>query len=164
MVLGSRRRSFLQPTRMIGRPAQKCMTSEIHYTNSQLRMNTFAKVHATCWEARITYLLLNVIQTIGAVNCETDEDNVRVGIAQGPQSMNSMKVTSEAISKSKSAARFTGHSLLDQPYPKGQARRAFRLLRRLLHSSRKRWEHRPGNEKGRSQQTTVFYQMKMSNK
>lgn len=27
---GSRRRSFLHPTRMIGRPAQKCMTSEIH--------------------------------------------------------------------------------------------------------------------------------------
>lgn len=31
MVLGSWRRSFLQPTRMIGRPAQKWRTSEIHY-------------------------------------------------------------------------------------------------------------------------------------
>ncbi len=30
MVFGSRRRSFLQPTRIIGRPAQKCITSEIH--------------------------------------------------------------------------------------------------------------------------------------
>jgi hypothetical protein len=30
MVFGSRRRSFLQPTRIMGRPAQKCITSEIH--------------------------------------------------------------------------------------------------------------------------------------
>ena len=30
MVLGSSRRSALQPTRMMGRPEQKCTTSEIH--------------------------------------------------------------------------------------------------------------------------------------
>ena len=30
ITLGSRRRSFLQATRIIGRPGQKCMTSEIH--------------------------------------------------------------------------------------------------------------------------------------
>jgi len=30
-------------------------------------------------------LLLNVIQTIRAVNCEANEDDMRVGIAQGPQ-------------------------------------------------------------------------------
>ena len=30
MILGSRRRSFLQPTRMMGRFWQKCKTSEIH--------------------------------------------------------------------------------------------------------------------------------------
>jgi hypothetical protein len=31
MVFWSYRRSFLQPTRMMGRPWQKCRTSEIHY-------------------------------------------------------------------------------------------------------------------------------------
>ena len=30
MVFASNRRSFLQPTRMMGRPEQKCSTSEIH--------------------------------------------------------------------------------------------------------------------------------------
>lgn len=30
MVLGSSRRSALQPTKMMGRPEQKCTTSEIH--------------------------------------------------------------------------------------------------------------------------------------
>jgi len=30
IVFWSKRRSFLQPTRMMGRPWQKCRTSEIH--------------------------------------------------------------------------------------------------------------------------------------
>ena len=110
------------------------MTSEIHYTNNQSNC-----IHSP----KSTYLLLNVIQTIRAVNCEADEDNVRVGIAQGPQSMKRMKVASEAISKGNSGSEFTDHSLLDLLYPKGQVRRAFRLLRRLLHSSRRRWERKP---------------------
>ena len=35
MTRGSRLRSFLHPTRMMGRPAQKCMTSEIHWELGQ---------------------------------------------------------------------------------------------------------------------------------
>jgi len=34
ITLGSRRRSFLQATKIIGRPGQKCMTSEIHCTTT----------------------------------------------------------------------------------------------------------------------------------
>ena len=34
ITLGSRRRSFLQATRIIGRPGQKCITSEIHCTTT----------------------------------------------------------------------------------------------------------------------------------
>ena len=41
------------------------------------------------------------------------------------------------------ATKFTDHSLPDLLYPKGQVQRAFRLLRRLLRSSRKRWERKP---------------------
>lgn len=33
IVFWSKRRSFLQPTRMMGRPWQKCRTSEIHCAN-----------------------------------------------------------------------------------------------------------------------------------
>ena len=91
---------------MIGKPAQKCMTSEIHYTNDQSNLNALAQVHPTRREARITYLLLNVIQTVRAVNCEADEDDVRVGIAQGPQSMKCIRVASDAISKGNSGSKF----------------------------------------------------------
>ena len=34
ITLGSRRRSFLQATRIIGSPGQKCITSEIHCTTT----------------------------------------------------------------------------------------------------------------------------------
>lgn len=105
-------------------------------------ISTFTKIHTTRREARVTYLLLDVIQTIRTVNCEADEDDVRVGIAQGPQSMKCMKVASDVISKGNSGSEFTDHSLPVPLYPKGQVRRAFRLLRRLLHSSQRRWERR----------------------
>lgn len=35
IVFWSKRRSFLHPTRMMGRPWQKCRTSEIHYVLGQ---------------------------------------------------------------------------------------------------------------------------------
>jgi len=41
-----------------------------------VKLNTFAQVHTARREARITYLLLNVIQTVRAVNREADEDDV----------------------------------------------------------------------------------------
>lgn len=56
------------------------------------------------------------------------------------------------------AVNFTDHNLPDPLYPKGQVRRAFRLLRRPLHSSRRRWERRPGNEKCGSQLNEMFCQ------
>jgi len=72
--------------------------------NDQSKMNTFANIHTTRRGARITHLLLDVIQTVRAVDCEADEDDVRVGIAQGPQSMKYMKVASEAITKANSGS------------------------------------------------------------
>jgi len=79
MTLGSRLKSFLQPTRMIGRPAQKCMTSEIHCKAGFV-------VERLSEQLR-THLFLNVVQGIRTVDGETDENDVRVGIWQGSETV-----------------------------------------------------------------------------
>jgi hypothetical protein len=70
--------------------------------------------------------------------------------------MKCMKLASDAVQKAILTANLTDHNLPDPPYPKGQARRALCLLRRLLHSFRRRWERRPGNEKRGSQLNNMF--------
>ena len=75
IVFWSKRRSFLQPTRIMGRPWQKCSTSEIHcYAVSQPIMCPRA-VH-------LSYLLLDVVKRVGRVDGEADQDNVRVGVGE----------------------------------------------------------------------------------
>lgn len=66
--------SFLQPTRMTGRPLQKCWTSEIHWrqVESQDKDNGTAE----------TNLLLNVVQRIWRINGKTNEDDVGVWVAE----------------------------------------------------------------------------------
>jgi len=72
IVFWSKRKSFLQPTRMMGRPWQKCRTSEIHcaIVSHQLYVH----------EARGPYLLLHVVKRIGRVDGEANQDNMRVGV------------------------------------------------------------------------------------
>jgi hypothetical protein len=74
MTRGSRRRSFLQATRMVGRPGQKCMTSEIHYNRSETLAYTIVNTR--------TYLLLNVVKRVRRVDGEADKDNMRIGVAE----------------------------------------------------------------------------------
>jgi len=64
----------LQATRIIGRPGQKCITSEIHCTiTSAMRSPS---------RARRTHLLLNVVQRVRGVNGETDQDDMGVGVTE----------------------------------------------------------------------------------
>jgi hypothetical protein len=76
MTRGSRLRSFLHPTRMIGRPAQKCMTSAIHCNKEPCLVGS-----TTVGGTITTNLFLDVVERIGGVNGETDQNNmgVRVG-------------------------------------------------------------------------------------
>jgi hypothetical protein len=79
-TLGSLLRSFLHATRMIGSPGQKCITSEIHYERRQHHLFIYNK-------KRQPYLLLDVIQRIRGVNRKADEDDMRVGVRQGTESV-----------------------------------------------------------------------------
>jgi hypothetical protein len=74
IVFWSKRRSFLHPTRMMGRPWQKCRTSEIH--GCLLVGAVWTRVR------HVSYLLLDVVKRIGRVDGEADEDNVRVGVGE----------------------------------------------------------------------------------
>lgn len=115
MILGSRRKSFLQPTRMMGRFWQKWRTSEIHcgMANGEAegrrggirrRQHAFTSVHTShllasreACQARLcnsidpghpcTHLFLDVVKRVGGVNGEADEDDVRVGVRQRTESV-----------------------------------------------------------------------------
>ena len=79
IVFWSCRRSFLQPTRMMGRPLQKCMTSETHCDTPLASYSVGARQFATVGSL---YLLLHVLQRIGGINGEADQDNVGVGVRE----------------------------------------------------------------------------------
>jgi len=66
----------LQPTRMMGRPEQKCSTSEIHWDTS-----------AGPGSRSETDLLLQVVQGVGRVDGEADEDDVRIGVGERAESV-----------------------------------------------------------------------------
>ena len=69
----------MQPTRIMGRPWQKCRTSEIHCAGCQC-----AADHAT---GRAAYLLLDVIEGVGRVDGKADEDDVRIGVGEGSETV-----------------------------------------------------------------------------
>lgn len=79
IVFWSYLKSFLQPTRMMGRPEQKCRTSEIHCskTDQSAFIRQVGVLHATPWaRERVIYLLLDVVQRIRRVDGEADEDDM----------------------------------------------------------------------------------------
>jgi hypothetical protein len=58
---------------MMGRPWQKCRTSEIHC----------CLLVASCTRGgHLSYLLLDVVKRIGRVDSEADQDNVRIGVGE----------------------------------------------------------------------------------
>lgn len=66
---------------MMGRPWQKCKTSEIHYIVQSARV---------CISQERTgplYLLLDVVKRVGRVDGKTDKDNVRIGIGEGTETV-----------------------------------------------------------------------------
>jgi hypothetical protein len=79
MVFWSKRKSFLQPTRMMGKPWQKWRTSEIHCGTVSSRSNVF--------RARGPYLLLHVVERVGGINSEANQNNVRVGVWKGTEAV-----------------------------------------------------------------------------
>jgi len=63
---------------MMGRPWQKCRTSEIHCCVSA----------AACTRVRhLPYLLLDVVKRIGRIDGEANQDNVRVGVGERAQTV-----------------------------------------------------------------------------
>ena len=64
---------------MMGRPAQKCMTSEIHYKGRSTAAQT-SEQHGSD-EGRCAHLLLHVVQRVGRVDRETDEDNLDMDVS-----------------------------------------------------------------------------------
>ena len=85
IVFWSYRRSFLHPTRMMGRPWQKCSTSDIHCMNDCISISFSSPAvwrispSMFCVEGA-SYLLLHVIQRVGRVDGEADEDDVAVRV------------------------------------------------------------------------------------
>ncbi len=59
MVFWSYLKSFLHPTRMMGRPWQKCRTSEIHYNTPKSAPSILVRARE-----HVPYLLLNVVQRV----------------------------------------------------------------------------------------------------
>jgi hypothetical protein len=62
---------------MIGSPLQKCKTSEIHY---EARVSGVLSSRLRRILVESSYLLLNVIERIGRVDSEANENDVRVGV------------------------------------------------------------------------------------
>jgi hypothetical protein len=63
---------------MIGRPLQKCKTSEIHYGEARVSRSLSSRAELT--DLGSFYLLLNVVEGIWRVNSKADEDDVRIGV------------------------------------------------------------------------------------
>ena len=62
---------------MIGRPWQKCNTSEIHYDNTHISRNS-SGFYLLLGNER--YLLLDVIERVGRVDSETDKDYMGIWV------------------------------------------------------------------------------------
>jgi hypothetical protein len=72
---------------MIGKPAQKCITSLIHCKSSFHRQHAIHIAAITECKERITDLLLYVIQRIRRVDGEADEDDMGIGVAEGSETI-----------------------------------------------------------------------------
>ena len=64
---------------MMGRPWQKCRTSEIHYSHTHVSALTFPQIVG---HVSVPYLLLHVVKRVWRVDGETDEDDMRVWVRQ----------------------------------------------------------------------------------
>lgn len=62
----------------MGRPWQKCRTSEIHCAGLAMGVHEMRQA---------AYLLLDVVERVGGVDGKADEDNVRVGVREGAQTV-----------------------------------------------------------------------------
>jgi hypothetical protein len=69
----------LQPTRMMGRPLQKCTTSEIHWW---ARVSDYLIWGSLGHEGSYPYLLLDVVKGIRGVDSEADQDDVGIGVGE----------------------------------------------------------------------------------
>lgn len=69
---------------MMGRPWQKCRTSEIHCKNKSCQ---HATRHVGWQSERAAYLLLDVVERVGRVDGETDQDDMRVRVGERAQSV-----------------------------------------------------------------------------
>lgn len=85
MVFWSYRKSFLQPTRMMGRPWQKCRTSEIHcnHTPISTRRNRLWGSEDSQIADKTSYLFLHVVKGVWRVDSEADQDDMRVRVREG---------------------------------------------------------------------------------
>jgi hypothetical protein len=83
---------------MMGRPWQKCRTSEIHCSRHSLlaylsgdvppaESNSLALCRFRVEEEGLTDLLLNVVQGIRRVDSEADKNHVGVGVGQGTETI-----------------------------------------------------------------------------
>lgn len=61
---------------MMGRPGQKCRTSEIHY------WRIFVSICTVCMWDRASYLLLDIVKRVWGVDGEADEDDMGIRIRQ----------------------------------------------------------------------------------
>ena len=127
MVLRSSRRSFLQPTRIMGRPWQKCRTSEIHYRMSAYSVH-FTPKHFLCFGGRR--------HPPSPGRCRANRGS--------PQRNRSESHVSRGMREDGD-----GHNLPGQQYPKGRAQRACYQPRHRRRSSRRLWGRRPGGNKVR---------------
>lgn len=68
---------------MIGVLGQKCRTSGYHWKTSQcvMALSLRAKRHG------MSYLVHDVLERVGAVNCEANEEKIGFGVRQGTKSV-----------------------------------------------------------------------------
>ena len=81
---GSSRRSFFSPTKIMGTPGHRSFDSSTHYTIvSSIRFVPCLNPSSKCK----TNLVFHVLQAIGGVDGEPNQDDMGLGICHGSQSL-----------------------------------------------------------------------------
>lgn len=86
IVAGSFLKSFLQPTKRIGKPWQKWRTSEIHYKKEK-HVLVQGQQEKKLRGKMIQNLFLNVLQRVGRINSKTNQNNMRIRVWQGSKTI-----------------------------------------------------------------------------